>query len=137
MKYGIFMLAEFTNTVVAGAIFSVLFLQGWKWAILPSHIWFLLKVGAFTFVAIWVRATLPRFRLDQILAVAWKYLFPLSLLNVLLLAAEVIIWPERGVAELGIMGVINWVVTIPAAVLWTKAVSLRTTPPTLLIPEVR
>ena len=137
MKYGIFMLAEFTNTVVAGAIFSVLFLQGWKWAILPSHIWFLLKVGAFTFVAIWVRATLPRFRLDQILAVAWKYLFPLSLLNVLLLAAEVIIWPERGAVELGIMAVINWTVTIPAAALWTKAVSLRTTPPTTLVPEVR
>ena len=129
MKYGVFMLAEFTNTVVAGAIFSVLFLQGWKWAVLPSHVWFLLKVGMFVFVAVWVRATLPRFRLDQILAVAWKYLFPLSLLNVLMLAAEVIVWPERGAAELGTMALINWAVAVPAALAWSRVVSLRTAPP--------
>ncbi len=129
MKYGIFMLAEFTNTVVAGAIFAALFLQGWKWAVLPSHVWFLAKVGIFVFVAVWVRATLPRFRLDQILAIAWKYLFPLSLLNVLMLAAEVIVWPERGAAELGIMAAINWAVAIPAAALWSRVVSLRSAPP--------
>ena len=129
MKYGVFMLAEFTNTVVAGAIFTVLFLQGWKWPVLPSHVWFLAKIGMFVFVAVWVRATLPRFRLDQILAVAWKFLFPLSLLNVLLLAAEVLVWPERGPAELGMMAAINWVVTIPAALLWSRVVSLRTAPP--------
>ncbi len=129
MKYGVFMLAEFTNTVVAGAVFTVLFLQGWKWPVLPSHVWFLVKIGMFVFVAVWVRATLPRFRLDQILAVAWKFLFPLSLLNVLLLAAEVLVWPERGAAELGIMAAINWAVTIPAALLWSRVVSLRTAPP--------
>lgn len=129
MKYGIFMLAEFTNTVVAGAIFAVLFLQGWKWAILPSHVWFLLKIGMFVFIAVWVRATLPRFRLDQILAVAWKYLFPLSLLNVLMLAVEVLVWPDRGITELGIMAIINWGVALPAAALWSRVVSLRTAPP--------
>tara|TARA_B100000686_G_scaffold51092_1_gene54916 strand:- start:1784 stop:2950 length:1167 start_codon:yes stop_codon:yes gene_type:complete len=128
MKYGIFMLAEFTNTVVAGAIFAVLFLQGWQWAILPSYLWFLIKIGMFVFVAIWVRATLPRYRLDQILSVAWKYLFPLSLLNVLLLAVEVIAWPNRGTSELLIMSLINWGVTIPAALIWSKFVSLQTGP---------
>lgn len=129
MKYGVFMLAEFTNTVVAGAIFAALFLQGWKWAVLPSHVWFLVKVAGFVFVAVWVRATLPRFRLDQILSAAWKYLFPLSLLNALLLAVEVIVWPERGAAELGIMAAINWAVSVPAALLWSRAVSLRSAPP--------
>ncbi len=131
MKYGVFMLAEFTNTVVAGAIFAVLFLQGWQWAALPSHVWFLAKVGMFVFAAVWVRATLPRFRLDQILAVAWKYLFPLSLLNVLLLAVEVLVWPERGAAELAVMAAINWAVTAPAALLWSRVVSLRTAPPAI------
>ncbi len=129
MKYGVFMLAEFANTVVAGAIFAVLFLQGWKWAVLPSHVWFLAKVGMFVFAAVWVRATLPRFRLDQILAAAWKYLFPLSLLNVLLLGAETLVWPERGALELAIMAAINWSVTAPAALLWSRVVSLRTPAP--------
>lgn len=129
MKYGVFMLAEFTNTVVAGAIFAALFLQGWKWPVLPSHVWFLVKVAMFVFAAVWVRATLPRFRLDQILSAAWKYLFPLSLLNALLLAVEVIVWPERGAAELGIMAAINWAVSVPAAMLWSRAVSLRSAPP--------
>tara|TARA_A100001037_G_scaffold69872_2_gene62422 strand:- start:44722 stop:45891 length:1170 start_codon:yes stop_codon:yes gene_type:complete len=129
MKYGIFMLAEFTNTVVAGAIFAVLFLQGWQWAILPSYIWFLVKIGLFVFVAIWIRATLPRYRLDQILAIAWKYLFPLSLLNVLLLAIEVILWPNRGTNELIIMSLINWGLTIPAALIWSKFISLKSVPP--------
>ena len=46
MKFGTFMLAEFANLMIAGAIFAVLFLQGWKWAVLPSHVWFLIKVGA-------------------------------------------------------------------------------------------
>lgn len=128
MKYGIFMLAEFTNTVVAGAIFAVLFLQGWQWAILPSYLWFLIKIGIFVFVAIWVRATFPRYRLDQILSVAWKYLFPLSLLNVLLLAFEVIVWPNRGISELIVMSLINWGVTIPAALIWSKFVSLQSIP---------
>ena len=128
MKYVIFMLAEFTNTVVAGAIFAVLFLQGWQWAILPSYLWFLIKIGIFVFVAIWVRATFPRYRLDQILSVAWKYLFPLSLLNVLLLAFEVIVWPNRGISELIVMSLINWGVTIPAALIWSKFVSLQSIP---------
>lgn len=130
MKYGIFMLAEFTNTVVAGAIFVVLFLQGWHWSFLPGHLWFFIKVGGFIFVATWVRATLPRFRLDQILTLAWKGLFPLSLVNVLALALEVNIWGQDGLSshELWIMAGINWTIAIIAIVVIGRFVSLRTTP---------
>ncbi len=129
MKYGVFQLAEFTNTIVAGAIFAVLFLQGWEGAFLPSHVWFLIKVGLFAFAATWVRATLPRLRIDQILALAWKVLFPLSLLNVLVLAVEVIVWPEPSVGELGIMAAINWAVAGAALFVATRTVSLRTPAP--------
>lgn len=126
MKYGIFMLAEFANTVVAGAIFAVLFLQGWKWALLPSHLWFLLKVGAFVFLATWVRATLPRYRLDQILALAWKGLFPLSMINVLALAVEVIAWPDPSAGQLWVMAAINWGVGLAALAIVPRVVRLQT-----------
>ncbi|MCH7655050.1 MAG: NADH-quinone oxidoreductase subunit NuoH [Chloroflexi bacterium] len=147
MKYGVFMLAEFTNTIVAGAIFAVLFLQGWQgpglsWlgsqvgflsfldtgAVrqIESHAWFLAKVGLFAFVATWVRATLPRLRIDQILALAWKVLFPLSMLNVLVLAVEVIVWPEPSAGELGIMAAINWAVAGAAIFAAARLVSLST-----------
>ena len=114
MKFGIFYLAEFSNVVLAGALFAVLFLDGWNGYFLPSHLWFLLKVFGFLFVASWVRATLPRMRIDQILALAWKYLFPLSLVNLLLLAAETIAWPDPSTTELWLMAAINWVVALAA-----------------------
>ena len=88
MKFGTFMLAEFAALMVAGAFFAVLFLQGWRWDVLPSHLWMLIKVGGFAIVTTWVRATLPRLRPDQILAFAWKFLFPISLINVVALAVE-------------------------------------------------
>ena len=114
MKFGVFYLAEFSNVVLAGALFAVLFLDGWKWPVLPSHLWFLIKVFGFLFVASWVRATLPRMRLDQVLAFAWKYLFPLSLVNVLALAVETVAWPDPSTMELWMMVAINWVVAVAA-----------------------
>ena len=124
MKFGVFFLAEFSNVILAGAIFAVLFLDGWEWAVLPSHLWFLIKVGVFVVFASWVRATLPRMRLDQILAFAWKFLFPLSLINVLVLATETIAWPEPSIRELAIMSAINWAVAIVAFVAVSRMVSL-------------
>jgi NADH-quinone oxidoreductase subunit H len=137
MKFGVFYLAEFANVILAGAIFAVLFLDGWEGPILPSHVWFLLKVMAFAFVASWVRATLPRLRLDQILAFAWKFLFPLSLFNVILLAAEVIVWPEPSVGDLLLMAVINWIGAVAAVAVMARIVSLSSKPVGLLAPEVR
>ncbi len=152
MKYGVFQLAEFTNTIVAGAIFAVLFLQGWQWTVfsslgsqvgflsfldtgvarqIESYGWFLFKVGLFAFTATWVRATLPRLRIDQILSLAWKVLFPLSLLNVLVLAVEVIVWPAPSVGELGIMAAINWAVAGAAFFAAARLVSLSTPAPRL------
>jgi NADH-quinone oxidoreductase subunit H len=124
MKFGVFYLAEFSNVVLAGALFAVLFLDGWEWAILPSHLWFLIKVFGFLFVASWVRATLPRMRIDQILTFAWKYLFPLSLVNVLALAVETIAWPDPSGMQLWIMVVVNWAIAAAAIPLLSLVVHL-------------
>lgn len=124
MKFGVFYLAEFSNVVLAGALFAILFLDGWEWAILPSHLWFLIKVFGFLFVASWVRATLPRMRVDQILTFAWKYLFPLSLVNVLALAVETIAWPDPSGLQLWIMVAINWAIAAAAIPLLSLVVNL-------------
>ena len=129
MKFGVFYLAEFSNVVLAAALFAVLFLDGWEWAFLPSHLWFLIKVFGFLFVASWVRATLPRLRLDQILAFAWKFLFPLSLLNVIVLAIEIIVWPEPSAGQLLAMSGINWGVAVIAVFAMSRVVHLGAAPP--------
>jgi len=130
MKYGTFQLAEFANVLVAGALLSVLFLQGWRWGegVVPSHLVFLLKVFGFAFLFIWVRATLPRLRIDQVLSFAWKFLFPLSLLNVVVIAIEVLAWPQATVTELLIMAAINWAIAIAAVVVMSNVVSERRRP---------
>ena len=124
MKFGVFYLAEFSNVVLAGALFAVLFLDGWNWVLLPSHLWFLIKVFGFLLVASWVRATLPRMRIDQILAFAWKYLFPLSLANLLLLTVETLTWPDPTSWQLLLMAGINWAVAL-AAIPLVAMVGLR------------
>jgi NADH-quinone oxidoreductase subunit H len=126
MKFGVFYLAEFSNVVLAGAVFAILFLDGWEWAVLPSHLWFLIKVFGFLFVASWIRATLPRMRLDQILSFAWKYLFPLSLVNVLALAVETVAWPDPSGSQLWIMVAVNWAIALAAIPLMSLVVDLGT-----------
>jgi NADH-quinone oxidoreductase subunit H len=128
MRFGIFQLAEFANVLVASALLSILFLQGWRWAILPAHLWFLLKVFSFAFLFIWVRATLPRLRIDQILGFAWKFLFPLTLINIVVTAAEVLVWPDPTTAELWVMAAINWAVAIVSVVVFSNLISDRRKP---------
>jgi NADH-quinone oxidoreductase subunit H len=91
IRFALFFLAEFMNVVTMSAIFVTLFLGGpsgpapigpaWVW----SLIWFVLKVLAFLFMFVWFRATLPRFRYDQLMNLGWKVLIPLSLGWLLLL----------------------------------------------------
>jgi NADH-quinone oxidoreductase subunit H len=57
--------------------------------------WFLLKVFVFLFLYVWARATLPRFRYDQLMAIGWKLLLPVSILNVVLTSAAVLKWGQR------------------------------------------
>jgi NADH-quinone oxidoreductase subunit H len=125
MKFGIFQLAEFANLLVACALIAILFLQGWRGPVLPGHLWFLLKVGAVAFVFIWVRATLPRLRVDQVLSFAWKFLLPLSLINVVAVAVETLTWPDPSTSELWLMAAINWATAIVAVFAFSNIIAER------------
>ena len=82
MKFGMFFMAEYAHMLNVSAIVTTLFLGGWQGPWLPPVVWFLLKVSVFLFGYIWLRATLPRFRYDQLMSFGWKFLLPLALLNI-------------------------------------------------------
>ena len=112
MKFGLFQLAEFGAVLVTSGVMATLFLKGWEGPVLPSHLWFLIKVFFFAFIMIWVRATLPRLRIDQVMDFAWKFLFPLSLINIFVTAIEVLVWKEPTLVQLWMMAGINLLVAV-------------------------
>jgi NADH-quinone oxidoreductase subunit H len=92
MRFALFFLAEYANMIVVSSVVTTLFLGGWLppfpntpalrvlYAV-PSWIWFFLKSFAFLYFFIWVRATLPRYRYDQLMRLGWKVLIPLAIAN--------------------------------------------------------
>jgi len=83
MKFAMFFVAEYTNMFIISAIGTTLFLGGWQGPFLPGIVWFLLKAYGLIFLLMWIRWTLPRLRMDQMMSFAWKVLTPLALLNLL------------------------------------------------------
>ena len=74
MKFALFFLAEYINMFAIAGIVTTLFLGGWKGPILPTWLWFFIKVFAVVFFFIWARGSWPRFRIDHMLNFAWKFL---------------------------------------------------------------
>ena len=91
MRFGLFFLGEYVHMQVLGALIAVFFLGGWHGPILPGVVWFLIKVYAVIFLLMWFRWTFPRLRIDQLLNLEWKYLLPISMFNLLLVAVIVIL----------------------------------------------
>ena len=87
MKFALFYMAEFMNSFTISGLAATLFLGGWQGPWLPSWLWFFLKTYALIFVMIWFRGTLPRVRVDQLTGLAWKFLLPLTLINIFVAAA--------------------------------------------------
>jgi NADH-quinone oxidoreductase subunit H len=121
IRFGLFFLAEFMNTITMSAVVVTLFFGGPNGPIpdvagasifLPI-IYFLLKTAAFCFIYVWFRAALPRLRYDQLMDLGWKRLIPMTL-GWLLLVAAVLAWGWSGLLVLPI-------VLIPAAMLLTRA----------------
>ena len=94
MKFGMLFLAEYAHALAISALITILFLGGWSGPLLPPFLWFLIKVFGVFLLIVWVRATIPRLRIDQVMAFAWKCLLPLALLNLLITGIQVLVWPE-------------------------------------------
>jgi len=117
IKWGLFFLAEYAEALAISAIVTTVFLGGWRGPLLPDWLWFLVKVGIIFFVIVWIRTTIPRVRIDQLMALAWKFLFPLALLNLLITAVEILVWPE---VSLWVFVPVNIAIAIVLIVLWSK-----------------
>ena len=102
MRFALFFLAEYANMIVVSAVATTLFFGGWLrpfpnvealWVLdyVPGWIWFLLKTFVFLYVFIWIRATLPRYRYDQLMRLGWKVLIPLAIANLVVTAIAKVI----------------------------------------------
>jgi len=93
MSFALFFLGEYANMILISAMTTTLFLGGWlspipfePFTLVPGVIWFLLKILVCLFVFVWVRATLPRFRYDQLMSLGWKVFLPISLFYLVFVA---------------------------------------------------
>ncbi len=86
MRFSFFMISEYLIVVLLSALIVILFFGGWHGVLipLPGPVWFLLKVGFFIWVFMWLRFTFPRYRYDHLMTIGWKVLLPLSLANILI-----------------------------------------------------
>jgi NADH-quinone oxidoreductase subunit H len=93
IRWGLFMMAEYAAMVTISAVAATLFLGGFGglFGLLPGPWWMALWVGAFLFLFVWVRATVPRLRYDQLMRFSWGALVPLALLNVAVTAVLVVV----------------------------------------------
>ena len=89
MKWAFYFLGEYANMMVVSGIAITVFLGGWHGPVLPPVVWFLIKLTLFLFFFIWLRATFPRLRYDQLMGFGWKVLLPAALLNLVVPAAVV------------------------------------------------
>jgi NADH-quinone oxidoreductase subunit H len=121
IKWAMFFLGEFGEMVVMATLISTLFLGGWRGPGLPPWLWLLIKIFIVDFVMIWTRATLPRVRIDQLMALAWKFMFPLALVNLLITAIQVLAWPDA--LPLYVIP-INWAITVVLVLLGSKLYKL-------------
>ena len=117
MKFAFFYLVEYAEALAISAIITTLFLGGWKGPLLPPWLWFLGKVIVVFFVMVWTRTTFPRVRIDQLMALAWKFLLPLALVNLFITGIEVLTWPT---AWPWVMILVNIAIMVILVILWSR-----------------
>jgi NADH-quinone oxidoreductase subunit H len=118
-KYATFFMAEYIGMFAITGLGMTLFLGGWHapmrgLEVIPSYLWFFAKLSALLFVYIWLRGTLPRTRVDQIMNFAWKFMLPMAFTCVV--AAAVWYYAGRGFAgwlwSLGVIAVVYFILSI-------------------------
>ena len=117
IKFALFYLVEYGEAFLLSCLITTLFLGGWRGPFLPEWLWFIVKAVVVWFVMVWLWATLPRVRIDQLMALAWKCLLPLALINLIITAIQVLALPEN---SLWIMIPINIALTAVLILLWSK-----------------
>jgi NADH-quinone oxidoreductase subunit H len=90
MRYALFAMAEYINVITLSGLAVTLFFGGWSGPLLPGPLWFFVKLLLVVFVFMWLRATLPRLRYDQLMQVGWKVLLPVATLNAVVTAVLVV-----------------------------------------------
>lgn len=85
-RFAFYMLSEYVYIIDMSGLAAALFFGGWSGPLLPGWLWYVLKSFAFIFLMFWLRATMPRARVDQLMGFAWKVLIPLALLNLIITA---------------------------------------------------
>ncbi len=114
IKFALLQLNEFMAPIIVSAIVATLFLSGWRgWGPVPGTIWFVIKTFIVVCAFLWVRATWPRLRVDQIMGLAWKVLFPLAIVNIFAVAVEVQLLRDGDTGaitagDLWVMTAVNW-----------------------------
>jgi NADH-quinone oxidoreductase subunit H len=99
MKWGLFYLAEYFNFFIVCTIASTLFLGGWQGPLLPPWLWLIVKTYTLILVGMWIRMTLPRFRVDQLMKFAWKVLVPVALVNIVLAGLALPVFKALGLVN--------------------------------------
>jgi NADH-quinone oxidoreductase subunit H len=117
MKFGMFYLTEYAETLAVTAIVTTLFLGGWQGPLLAPWMWFLIKIVAVFSFIVWIRATLPRLRVDQVMGFAWKFLLPLAIINLLITALQVLLWPH---ISLWLLASVNMGIMVVLILLFSK-----------------
>lgn len=115
LRWSLFQMAEYTNMIVVSSILTTLFLGGWTLGGLEkipflSIVFYGIKVGIFLFIFIWLRATLPRVRYDQLMRFGWQVLLPLAVLNLLVTATAIVLdWPwwSTGIFGLAVLVIVG------------------------------
>ena len=138
VKFALIQAAEFGAVLTSSAVIVTLFLSGWSgpfseyfgWA------WFLLKIGVLAFMFSWVRATFPRLRIDQLLAFAWKFLLPLSIINLFATALEVYFLRDDAgtlaTSDLWVMAGINFGVAFACLIIFGTLIKEKVRPARLI-----
>ena len=104
VKFAFFFLGEYTGMIIISCVAVTVFFGGWLppfahvkalsfLHIIPPFLWFLAKVGFFLFCYIWFRSTFPRYRFDQLMALGWKWMIPLALVNIVVVAVAILLTP--------------------------------------------
>ena len=134
IKFALIQAAEFGATLAAAALVVTFFMSGWDGpaAKYIGWLWFMIKIGIVVFLFIWVRATFPRLRIDQLMALAWKFLLPLSLTNLAVTTVEVYFFRNDlgmlSTNDLWVMSGINIAVTIVSIGLFGSLIQEKVKP---------